>query len=132
MRRTALLLSICAWMAAPAFAGDDARPPAPPAPGMRPPPPPDDAVCGTRGSPRDLEVMGLTADQRLVCFRENQPERARDIGPIVGLMGGETLVGIDFRPANGKLYGLGSAAGIYTIDPGDAPRRSSRGSWTRP
>ena len=114
MRRTALLLSICAWMAASVFASDGARPPAPP------PAPPDDAVCGTRGSPRDLEVIGLTADQRLVCFRENRPEGARDIGPIVGLMGGEKLVGIDFRPANGKLYGLGSAAGIYTIDPTDA------------
>jgi hypothetical protein len=97
-------------MATPVFAGDAARPPAPG----------DGEVCGRRGSPRDLEVIGLTGDQRLVCFRENRPEAAREIGPVVGLMGGETLVGIDFRPANGMLYGLGSAAGIYTIDPTDA------------
>lgn len=125
MRRTALLLSIWACMAAPAFAADDPRPPAPPTPpagppdDMRPPAPPEDRVCGSRGKRGDLEVIGLTADQRLVCFDESRPERAREIGPIV-LMGGETIVGIDFRPANGKLYGLGSAAGIYTIDPTDA------------
>lgn len=40
---------------------------------------------------------------------------------ITGLAGGETLVGIDVRPANGLLYGLGrigndSAGQLYTID----------------
>ncbi len=34
---------------------------------------------------------------------------------ITGLQAGEKLVGIDFRPANGQLYGLGSSSRIYTI-----------------
>ena len=63
-----------------------------------------------------LEVVGLTSDQRLVCFREHRPDRARDIGDVTGLVGDTRLVGIDFRPATGELYGLGDAGGVYTID----------------
>ena len=36
---------------------------------------------------------------------------------ITGLNGGETLLGIDFRPKDGLLYGLTSAARIVTVDP---------------
>jgi hypothetical protein len=35
---------------------------------------------------------------------------------IAGLMAGETLKGIDFRPLNGQLYGLGSTGRIYTLN----------------
>lgn len=35
---------------------------------------------------------------------------------ITGLQGGETIVGIDFRPADGQLYALGSTSRLYTID----------------
>jgi hypothetical protein len=64
-----------------------------------------------------LHVIGLTADQRLICFREDKPDRAKDIGAVSGLSGDTTLVGIDFRPANNALYGVGDAGGVYTIDP---------------
>lgn len=63
-----------------------------------------------------LDVIGLTADQRLVRFRESLPQRARTIGKVFGLAGDTKLVGIDFRPATGELYGLGDAGGVYTID----------------
>lgn len=62
-----------------------------------------------------LEVVGLTSDQRLVCFDEDVPAAARAIGPITNLSGDSRIVGIDFRPATGELYGLGNAGGIYTI-----------------
>lgn len=35
---------------------------------------------------------------------------------ITGLMMGETLLGIDFRPLNGQLYGLGSSSRLYTLN----------------
>ncbi len=35
---------------------------------------------------------------------------------ITGLQAGETILGIDFRPANNRLYGLGSTGRIYAID----------------
>jgi len=65
-----------------------------------------------------LEVVGLTADQRLICFDEDTPTLARAIGPVTNLSGDSRIVGIDFRPATGELYGLGNAGGIYTIDLG--------------
>jgi len=64
-----------------------------------------------------LQVIGLTSDQRLVQFRACKPSRVREIGPVSGLGGGDsTLVGIDFRPKDGLLYGVGNGGGIYTID----------------
>jgi hypothetical protein len=64
-----------------------------------------------------LSVVGLTADQRLVKFRVVVPKITREIGRVVGFQGTDTaLVGIDFRVQDGKLYGLGNAGGIYTID----------------
>ncbi len=63
-----------------------------------------------------LEAVGLTADQRLICFDEDDPEDAYNIGSIFGFNTDTNLVGIDFRPATGELYGLGNAGGIYTLD----------------
>jgi len=37
--------------------------------------------------------------------------------PVTGLAAGERLVGIDTRPANGQLYGVGSTSRLYVIDP---------------
>ena len=35
---------------------------------------------------------------------------------ITGTISGETIVGLDFRPANGQLYALGSSSRLYTIN----------------
>lgn len=35
---------------------------------------------------------------------------------ISGLSTGERLLGIDYRPATGQLYGLGDGSGVYTLD----------------
>jgi hypothetical protein len=68
-------------------------------------------------SQRQLRVLGLTDDQRLIRFKEDHPELAHSIGTVGGLMGDAALVGIDVRPLTGELYGVGNAGGIYTIDP---------------
>ncbi|MGI9067643.1 MAG: DUF4394 domain-containing protein [Pyrinomonadaceae bacterium] len=74
------------------------------------------------GSFGTLSVVGLTADQRLICFDENAPGNASNIGTVSGLITDTRLVGIDFRPATGNdgdggdLYGLGNAGGVYTIN----------------
>jgi hypothetical protein len=67
-----------------------------------------------------LQIVGLTADQRLVHFRECNPGRTKNAGAISGLIGDTALVGIDFRVQNGELYGVGNAGGIYIIDPATA------------
>jgi hypothetical protein len=73
--------------------------------------------CGKDGSFRELEAIGLTDDQRLICFEEDDPGRARDIGQVTGPLGDEQLVGIDFRPSTGELYGLGNLGGVFVLDP---------------
>lgn len=80
--------------------------------------------CGNRsdlGEGSKLTILGLTDDQRLVWFRECDPDRLKEIGSVYGLQMYDTaLVGIDFRVQDGKLYGVGNAGGIYTIDPNTA------------
>jgi hypothetical protein len=36
--------------------------------------------------------------------------------PVTGLQGGETLVGIDYRPADAQIYGIGSTSRIYRLN----------------
>lgn len=63
-----------------------------------------------------LEVIGLTTDQRLLCFDEYNPRNVDTIGAITGLTTDTAIIGIDFRPATGDLYGLGNAGGVYTLN----------------
>jgi hypothetical protein len=69
-----------------------------------------------RGDFRRLDFVVLTADGMLACGREDRPERTQVVSTISGLTGDRTLVGIDFRPANKTLYGLGNTGGIYSIN----------------
>ena len=51
---------------------------------------------------------------------------------ITGLQAGETLLGIDYRPATGDLYGLGSTSRLYTVNTttGAATQVGSAGAFT--
>jgi hypothetical protein len=88
--------------------------------------------CGDRsefGRGRNLEVVSLTDDQRLVRFRECRPERVKEIAPVSGLGGADSaLVGIDFRVQDGLLYGVGNGGGITRSTPRPAWRSSPRSS----
>jgi Domain of unknown function (DUF4394) len=59
-------------------------------------------------------LIGSTEDGRLVLFRADHPEATRTVAPS-GLSG--RLVGIDLRPADGRLYGLTTGNDLYQIDP---------------
>lgn len=71
-------------------------------------------------------LVGLTATNELVRFSSANPDSVTSTVAITGLTVGDTLAGIDVRPTNGLLYGLGVArdgAGaptgvgrIYSID----------------
>lgn len=67
---------------------------------------------GDRG---DLFVV--TQDNRLYRFGKLGAGRQELNVAITGLAGGERLVGIDTRPANGQLYAVGSTGRLYVIDP---------------
>jgi Domain of unknown function (DUF4394) len=76
----------------------------------------DDRSAVGKGG-QNLKVVGLTSDQRLVCFFEKSPGHAFKLGTVSGLVGGDTsLVGIDYRVQDGQLYGVGNAGGIYMLN----------------
>jgi Domain of unknown function (DUF4394)/Bacterial pre-peptidase C-terminal domain len=62
-----------------------------------------------------LNNFGLADNNSLVAFDTDKLDKAVSLA-VTGLTAGETLRGIDFRPANGKLYGLSSTSKLYTID----------------
>jgi hypothetical protein len=63
-------------------------------------------------------MLYATTDQNLLLqFNERSPDRLKDVQVISGLPGGVTLRGIDFRPATGDLYGVGSDTVVYRVNP---------------
>ncbi len=82
---------------------------------------PDDGFRGPPRAPVPLsagDTYALTSGNRLITFNRAVPGTARTSVNISGLAAGETLLGVDFRPANGVLYAVTSAARIVTISPG--------------
>jgi hypothetical protein len=65
---------------------------------------------------RPETVYGLTASGKLIRFNPGVPGAISSSLSVSGLGSGETLVGIDFRPATGQLFGLSSAARVYIIN----------------
>ncbi|MDO7875776.1 DUF4394 domain-containing protein [Hymenobacter sp. ASUV-10] len=70
-------------------------------------------------------VYGVTASNNLITFDSSNPSIIRTVVGISGLPATQTLVGTDFRPNTGQLFGLGynaaAAAGVdnaqlYTIN----------------
>ena len=69
-------------------------------------------------SPRVDRVLYATTDQnQLIKLNARDPSRIRDVRSITGLPTGVTLAGIDFRPATGDLYGVGSDSVVYRVNP---------------
>ena len=62
-------------------------------------------------------AFGLTTGNALIRFNTAAPALVLGRAPLSGLQPGETLVGVDFRPANNALYGVASSGRIYTVDP---------------
>jgi Domain of unknown function (DUF4394) len=61
--------------------------------------------------------LGVTEGSRLVRFQSDSPGAVRSSRPITGMLESERVLALDFRPATGGLYGLGSSNRIYLIDP---------------
>lgn len=61
-------------------------------------------------------VYAITASNQLVGFDQNSPGQVSSSVPVTGLAPGEVLLGIDFRPATGQLYALGSASQVYVVN----------------
>ncbi|HKQ75575.1 MAG TPA: DUF4394 domain-containing protein [Blastocatellia bacterium] len=81
-------------------------------------------------------IFALSTSNQLLRFSADAPGTL--IGsPIAvsGLVAGDTLVGIDFRPATGQLYSLGvngANARLYIINPGTGAATQLGGTTTLP
>lgn len=71
------------------------------------------------------EDDGDTPTFMLTAINSNDPDDAEGSRNITGLEDGDTLVGIDYRPANGDLYAVGLSGTLYVIDPENAEVVSS-------
>ncbi|GMV24888.1 MAG: hypothetical protein AMXMBFR58_09190 [Phycisphaerae bacterium] len=61
-------------------------------------------------------VYGVTLQQTLVSWDHASPGTIMSGVPLWGMAANETIQGLDFRPATGELYGLGSFSRLYKID----------------
>lgn len=62
-------------------------------------------------------LLGLTNSGSLVRFNAQRPDVILSTTPLTGLSSGERMVGIDYRPITGTLFGVGSTSRVYTINP---------------
>jgi len=81
-------------------------------------------TIGTSGTVRGIAInpggdiyaidgLGTT----LLSFPRKTPGTITSSAALSGLQAGESILAIDFRPANGALYGLGSTSRLYSIIP---------------
>ena len=84
------------------------------------------------GEASALVVYGLTDANSLVRFDSASPGTVNSTVAVTGLTAGAALLGIDFRPANGQLYGVSSDSRLYTINlsSGVATAIGSAGAFT--
>ena len=77
------------------------------------------AAAGTASAKQgNSRTLFATTDQNtLIQFESKRPDRITDIRALSGLPAGVTLQGIDFRPATGDLYGVGSDSVVYRVNP---------------
>ena len=81
---------------------------------------------GANGVISGEALIGLTNNNELVTFESGKRNQTTSVVRITGLVGGEMVVGIDFRPSDaglngmndvGKLYAVTTASRLYVVDP---------------
>ncbi len=66
---------------------------------------------GPVGSANGRSIYGVDGANSIIVFGAIRPDIT-----VGGLQSGETVLGIDFGPVDGRLYALGSSSRIYTLD----------------
>ncbi len=64
----------------------------------------------------NLEFYGVTQSGLLAKYNAMSPGTTISSVPVTGLQPGESILAIDFRPATGELYGMGSSSRLYIIN----------------
>ena len=68
------------------------------------------------GTSQAETAYAVTQNATLVSFDTASPNILNSGFAITGLQNNEVIHGIDFRPATGELYALGSTSRLYTLD----------------
>ena len=68
-------------------------------------------------APMGRTMYATTQDNRLAKFGSQNPTTSTTTVAFNGLAANETLIGVDFGPRDGKLYGVSNQNRIYTVDP---------------
>ena len=81
----------------------------------------NDEAVGTPPAPPpaarpDVVFYGLTGNNSIIKYNAKTAETPSGTLTITGLQTSERLLSIDFRPATGQLYALGSTSRLYTIN----------------
>ncbi len=85
-----------------------------------------ETIRGLTLAPPAVTVFGVTDTNTLVRFAPGTPQTVATVGTITGLQAAETVQGIDFRPADGDLYALGSSGRVYRLNAGTGGVVASR------
>jgi hypothetical protein len=64
----------------------------------------------------DVVFYALTNNNQLLKYNAQTTSMASATVALTGLPAGESIISIDFRPATGQLYGLGSTSRLYTLN----------------
>ncbi len=90
------------------------------------------ALCGATFTSAALAetVYAITEAGSLITFDSATPGAILTGVPVSGLASNEELQGIDFRPATGELFGVGSFSTLYRIDPGSGAATPVAGSFS--
>ncbi len=64
----------------------------------------------------DVDFYGLTDMNQLIKYNAKSTDMPAAAINITGLQAAENILSIDFRPATGQLYGLGSSSRLYQIN----------------
>lgn len=89
--------------------GSPVTPVFPPGTPQVPPPP---GTGGGTGQP----ILALDNANRLITFSSSNPAVVTDTLQVSGLFPGETILGIDIRPADAQLYAITSQSNLYIVN----------------
>ncbi|HSK14351.1 MAG TPA: DUF4394 domain-containing protein [Phnomibacter sp.] len=88
---------------------------------------PGDMVMGA-----NIDLLGLTPNNEIVVFSAGDPGNFTSTVAIKGLVMGDKIISIDFRPATGELYGLGASSRLYVINYDNGMARNISGMGFAP
>jgi hypothetical protein len=71
----------------------------------------------------DVMVYGLSTNNDLLAFNAKNSNVMTSTKPITGLVAGDKLLSIDFRPATGELYAVSNTSKLYIINTATAASR---------